>query len=74
MSSAILTMIISNLLTFVEGELIVPGLIKNEPEILATLEADLQSLIAKLEALLAAKHPQVAAVVNPILQVAESAS
>jgi hypothetical protein len=65
MSSAILTLLVSHILTFVESELL-----KEEPAILAALEADIQSLISKLEGLLSAKAPAVAAAVNPALKVA----
>lgn len=67
MSSAILTLLISHILTFVENELI-----KEEPAILAALEADIKSLISKLEALLTAKSPAVAKAVNPALEVAST--
>lgn len=62
MSSAIMTLLISHILTFVESELL-----KEEPEIIAGLVKDVQSLISKLEALIATKSPTVAAVVNPVL-------
>ena len=65
MSSAILTLLISHILTFVESELL-----KEEPTLLAALESDIQSLISKLESLIASKSPAVAAAVNPALNVA----
>ena len=67
MSSAILTLLVSHILTFVESELL-----KEEPAILAALEADIQSLISKLESLLSVKAPAVAAAVNPALNVASA--
>ena len=67
MSSAILTLLVSHILTFVESELI-----KEDPAIIAALEADIKSLISKLEGLLSAKVPAVAAAVNPALEVASS--
>jgi len=65
MSSAILTLLVSHILTFVESELI-----KEEPAILATLEADLQSLISKLQSLLSSKSTAIASAVNPVLSTA----
>jgi hypothetical protein len=65
MSSAIMSLIVSHLLTFLESELA-----KNEPQILAVINQDIQLLIAKLEALLKIKAPTVAAVVNPVVEVA----
>ncbi len=59
MSSAIMTLLISHILTFVESELV-----KEEPELVAHLTQDVQSLIAKLEALIEGKSQAVAAVVN----------
>jgi hypothetical protein len=50
MSQAILNLIISHLLTFVESELI-----KNEPKIVGAITQDVQSLIARLETLIADK-------------------
>lgn len=67
MSSAILTLLISHILTFVESELL-----KEEPTLLAALEADIKSLIGKLESLIAAKSPAVAAAVNPALSIAST--
>ena len=67
MSSAILTLLISHILTFVESELL-----KEEPAIAAALEADIKSLISKLEGLLSAKAPAVASAVNPALEVVSS--
>jgi hypothetical protein len=70
MSSAIMSLLISHVLTFVEGELA-----KNEPALIAALEADVNSLIAKLESMLSTKSPSVAKVVNPVLtSVSEIAS
>ena len=63
-SNAIMSLLISHILTFVESELV-----KNEPAMMAALEADIRSLIAKLESMLAAKSASVAAVVNPVLNV-----
>lgn len=62
MSSAIMSLLISHILTFVESELA-----KEEPDLLAALEADIKSLIVKLESMLSAKSPSVASVVNPAL-------
>jgi hypothetical protein len=50
MSQALMTLIVSHLLTFVESELI-----KSEPKIVAAVTQDVQSLIAKLEKLIADK-------------------
>ena len=50
MSQAILTLIVSHLLTFIESELV-----KNEPKIIGAVTQDVQSLIAKLEKLIADK-------------------
>ncbi len=55
MSNAILSLIVSHLLTFIEQELA-----KEEPQILAGIEQDIQALIAKLETMIAAKLPPMA--------------
>ena len=62
MSSAIMSLLISHILTFVEGELA-----KEEPLLMAALVTDVQSLITKLESLVSAKSSVAAAVVNPVL-------
>lgn len=62
MSSAILTLLISHILTFVENELA-----KEEPQLVADVVAEIQLLISKLEAFVAGKSPAVAAAVNPVL-------
>ena len=62
MSSAIISLLISHILTFVESELM-----KEEPVLIAALTSDIQSLIAKLEALIEGKSPKAAAIVNPVL-------
>ncbi len=62
MSAAIMSLLISHILTFVENELA-----KEEPAMLSALEADIKSLIAKLEAMLSAKYPTVAPAINPVL-------
>ena len=59
MSSAILTMIISHILTFLESELI-----KEEPDLIASLIHDVQSLVLKLEGLIASKLPAMAPALN----------
>jgi hypothetical protein len=64
MSSAIMSLLISHILTFVESELL-----KEEPELMAVLTQDVQSLISKLEALISGKSTAVAKVVNPVLDV-----
>ena len=68
MSSAIMSLIVSHLLTFLESELA-----KNEPQILAVINQDIHLLIAKLEALVASKAPAGAAIVNPMVEVAGQA-
>jgi hypothetical protein len=62
MSSAILSLLISHILTFLESELI-----KAEPELVANIEADIKSLITKLETLISSKSPAAAAIANPVL-------
>jgi hypothetical protein len=64
MSSAIMSLLMSHILTYVESELE-----KEEPAMLVALESDVQSLVSKLQALIAAKSPAIAAVVNPALAV-----
>lgn len=63
----LLTAISSHLLTIIENELIAA-----EPEIVATIEAELKLLITKIESFLSSKSSSVAAVVNPILNGANS--
>ncbi len=58
MSSAIMSLLISHILTFVESELA-----NLEP----TIIADVQALISKLEALIAAKVAPVAQVAAPVV-------
>ena len=62
MSSAIMSLIISHLLTFIESELI-----KSEPKMIAALVHDIQSLISKLELMIQTKSPAVASVLAPVL-------
>ena len=62
MSSAIMSLLISHILTFVESEIA-----KAEPEMVAALTKDIESLVSKLEALIAKKSPAVAAVTNTVL-------
>ena len=62
MSSAIMSLLISHILTFLESELA-----KEEPVLQAALEADIKSLIKKLESMISAKSPAAAAIVNPVL-------
>ena len=69
MSSAILSLLISHILTYLEGELV-----KAEPQLVSNLEADIKSLISKLEALIAVKSPVVAKIATPVLNVVESAT
>lgn len=66
MSSAILSLLVSHILTFVEGELA-----KEAPELVALVIQDIQSLISKLESMIAAKSSNAAAVVTPLLNVAQ---
>ncbi len=66
MSSAILSLLVSHILTFVEGELA-----KEEPQLIALVVQDIQSLISKLESMIAAKSSNAAAVANPLLNVAQ---
>ena len=67
MSAAIISFLISHILTFVESELE-----KEEPAILASITHDIQSLIIKLESLIESKSPAVAAAVNPVLGTASN--
>ena len=67
MPAALLSLLISHILTYVESELI-----KNEPALVNTIEADIKSLIHKLENLLIAKSPAVAAALNPALDEASN--
>lgn len=62
MSSALLSLLISHILTYVEQELV-----RNEPALVQDLINDVNSLINKLEALIASKNASIAAVVNPVL-------
>ena len=62
MQAAFLSLLISHILTFLESELA-----KQEPALMAALIADVQSLVKKLESMIATKSPSVAAVVNPML-------
>ena len=62
MSSAMLSLLVSHILTFLEHELL-----KQEPQLVAILEQDIKSLVAKLEALIQNKSPAAEAVVAPIL-------
>lgn len=65
MSSAIMSLLISHILTFVESELA-----KEEPAMVVWITQDIQSLISKLESLLTARSPTIAAAVNPALAIA----
>lgn len=65
MSSAIMSLLISHILTFLESELA-----KEEPALMEALIADVQSLVKKLESMIEAKSPKVAAAINPSLEVA----
>lgn len=69
MSSAIISLLVSHILTFVEGELA-----KEEPQIVATITQDIQLLIAKLESLISGKSSSVAAVATPVLNVVGAAA
>lgn len=69
MSSAIISLLVSHILTFVEGELA-----KEEPQIIATITQDIQLLITKLESLIAGKSSSAAAVVTPVLNVVGAAA
>lgn len=62
MSSAIMSLLISHILTFIESELA-----KEEPVLMAALIADIQSLIAKLESMLTIKSPKISSLANPVL-------
>jgi malonyl CoA-acyl carrier protein transacylase len=69
MSSAILSLLISHVLTFVESELV-----KEEPQLVALVVQDIQSLIAKLESMISAKSRNAAAIAVPLLNLAQSAA
>jgi hypothetical protein len=69
MSSAILTLLISHVLTFVESELL-----KEEPAIIDYLTNDIKSLISKLEALIEKKSPAAEAVAAPVLNAVGTAA
>lgn len=62
MSSAIMTLLISHILTFVESELL-----KEEPALISAVVGDIQSLISKLESLIALKSPAIESAVAPVL-------
>lgn len=66
MSSAILSLLVSHILTFVEGELA-----KEAPELVALVVKDIQSLISKLESMIAVKSSNAAGVVTPLLNLAQ---
>jgi hypothetical protein len=67
--SAIMSLIISHLLTIIENELI-----NEEPKIVNLIVEEIQLLINKLENLIENKSSGVAAVVNPALAVASIAA
>lgn len=62
MSSAILTLLVSHILTFVENELL-----KEAPHLIEVLVQDIQSLITKLETLIQSKSSNAAKIADPIL-------
>jgi hypothetical protein len=62
MSSAIMSLLISHILTFVESEII-----KEEPALVATLVQDIESLISKLENLIEGKSTKASAITTPVL-------
>lgn len=68
-SSAILSLLVSHILTYVEGQLM-----KAEPEILQDIVNDVQSLINKLESLISSKSSTISSVANPVLNAIESAA
>jgi hypothetical protein len=63
--SFILTLLSSHLLSVLESELA-----SNEPAIVNMIVQEMQLLVNKLEAFIAAKEPALAAVVNPVLTTA----
>jgi hypothetical protein len=58
----ILTLISSHLLSVIES-----ALISDEPQIVATIEKELELLIMKLESFIKTKSPSASAIVTPIL-------
>lgn len=60
--SFILTLLSSHLLSVLESELA-----SNEPAIVNMIVKEMQLLVNKLEAFIAAKDPSLATVVNPVL-------
>ena len=63
----IITLLSSHLLSVIES-----SLIANEPEIIATIEKELELLIVKIESFLTKKSPTLAGVVTPILTAANN--
>ena len=64
MSAALISMLISHILTFLESELM-----KEEPALVAALVHDVQSLILKLQGLISSKLPAEAPALNSALKV-----
>ena len=62
MSSALMSLLISHILTYAESELA-----KEEPQLVQDVINDINSMINKLEKLIAAKNVKIASVVNPAL-------
>lgn len=67
MSNILLSALINHILTVVENTLI-----SDEPQIVASIETELKLLVTKIENLLASKSPNVASIVNPVLENADT--
>jgi hypothetical protein len=63
--SAIMSLVVSHLLTIIENELIT-----EEPAVLALVVQEIQLLISKLENFIQGKSPAIAAALNPALTAA----